>query len=197
MTEDNDGFSCLLCGGPRVLVEPPIAREGGEKRFLERAKQLRTRRATWGVAAGVATAFGAVALAVSAAMALVMHLGANGGEVAATAVLGPLLVGAFGFSRVRRTSSAVRSALDEAELVVVGEILKALGRSAVDPGELAKMLHVSPARAEELAAQAQVEGFLTSADALLPPGERLRVDADLGSDQSVEALEAERRDRVR
>jgi hypothetical protein len=148
----------------------------------------------WGVAAGLATTFGLFALAVTSVLALVMHLGANGGEIAAAAVLGPLLFGAFGFSRVRRTSGAVRAALGEAELRVTGEIARSRGGS-IDSRELAKMLHLSPARAEELAAEAQVEGFLSSTDAL--PEGRFRVAEEAPPEQNTELLETERRDRAR
>jgi hypothetical protein len=194
VTPDDDGFACILCGGPRILVDPPIVRAGAEKPFLERANRLRTRRRAWGVTAGVATAFGLFALAVSAVLALVMHLGANGGEIAAVMALGPLLFGAFGFSRVRRGTVEVREALAEAELSVVGEIARSRGGS-VDSGDIARMLHVSPARAEELAAQAQVEGFLSSTDAL--PEGRFRVAEDAQTEQGLDPLEAERRDRAR
>jgi hypothetical protein len=197
VTEDDDGYSCLLCGGPRVLVDPPMARRGGEKPFLERAKRLRTRRATWGVAAGVATAAGLVALVVSGVLALVVHLGGNGGEIAAALVLGPLLFAAFGFARVKQTSAAVRGALDEAELTVVGEIAQARGGS-VDTAELSSMLHVPIRRAEELSARAQVEGFLSSTEPL--PAVRVRVDPGELPDRTADPsdpLETERRDRAR
>jgi hypothetical protein len=178
-------------------LDPPVARKGGEKPMLERAKQLRTRRATWGAAAGVATAAGLVALVVSGVLALVVHLGENGGEIAAAAVLGPLLFAAFGFARVKQTSAAVRAALDEAELTVVGEIAQARGGS-VDTAELASMLHVPISRAEELSARAQVEGFLSRTEPLPPV--RVRVDPGEPPDPTADPsdpLETERRDRAR
>jgi hypothetical protein len=200
VTEDDDGFSCMLCGAPRVLVDPPVVRSGREKPLLERAKRLRARRVFWGVTAGLATASGLFALAVSSVLALVMHLGHAGAEVAAALVLAPLLFGALGFARVRRTNVDFRRTLDDAELAVVGEITEARGGS-VDAGELSRLLRVSPARAEQLSAQALVEGFLTgtgtSTSAL--PEARLRVDAEAQSesDTTAEDLETERRERRR
>lgn len=188
---DDDGYSCLVCGGPRVLVDAPIVRPGAEKPLLERARQLRTRRATWGVAAGVSAGIGLVALLVSSVVTLTLHLGENGGEVAAALVLAPLLFSFFGFSRVRMASHAVRAALESAELVVVGEIARARG-GTIEPAELAAILHVPVTRAEELSAEAQVERLLTQGE----PSPPARVRVDSGESADVNESVEKRRDRV-
>jgi hypothetical protein len=192
VTRDDDGYSCLLCGGPRVIVDPPFAREYQEKPFLVRARELRKKRAAWGVAAGVATAFGAFALVVAGVLALIIHLSAAGGELAAALVLGPLLFATFGFARVKTASTAVRAALGEAELVVTEEIARSR-RATVDAAELSAILHVPLARAEELAARAQVEGFLGGEER--PPADRVRVDPGDVSEPS-DALGTAPRNRV-
>lgn len=189
----DDGFSCLLCGGPRIVVDAKIARSGRERPHLERARGLQKSRATWGVLAGVAGAAGAVSLVVSGLAAAFFHLGDTGGELAAAFTLGPLLFSAFGFSKVRAASRSVAAAMSDAEVAVAEDLARARGTPLEGP-ELARVLHVTPTRAEELSASLQVESFLAAPEAA--PAPRMRVDAGdapADADGDVEAEKLQRR----
>jgi hypothetical protein len=153
-------------------VDPAAAREGGEVRLLIEAKNLAAARVGWGVA-GAAGTVGAVLAGAGAGLAtLFADFGATGQGVLALAVIAPSILAAAGFLRVRRTAAEIASKVDEAAVIVTTELARADG-APLDAETLSRRLHVSTARAEELAARAQVEGML--APGAPPP--RLRVDA--------------------
>jgi hypothetical protein len=190
VTRTSDGYQCLVCGAPRVLVTAALPRSGAEKPFLERAKSLGLRRAAWGVAAGIAAAVGAAGVVLGGILALLLGFHGTTGAVLALTVIAPLAFAAVGFRNVRRSSEAMHAALGEAELAVAQDILRAKG--TVDAAELGRLMALPVDRAESLLAQAQVETFL---DAGPEAGVRLRVEDEPPVEAETQAPSS--RERVR
>jgi hypothetical protein len=168
VAKDDDGFACLVCGAPRVLVNIDVPRSFAETPYLVRANALKQRRRAWGIAA----AFTLVGGVISTILGLfVSHfLFKDQAARAAIELLGiaPLAFAMLAFVNVRRTSAAVRSAVEDAELVVAEDVMRA--RGALDATELSRALGVTPARGEQLLARGAVDQFL-----LDRPGEQLKI----------------------
>jgi hypothetical protein len=188
VAEDPDGYVCLACSAPRVLVDAAVERAGSEKPLLERAQGLRVRRATLGAAAGVATAVGVVALVLGGAVVFLAGLGAPARALLGLFIVGPLGLAALGFAAVRRASAEIRATLRAAESAVTEDLIRA--RGPMNGRELAGLLRVSTERADELLARAEVERLL---DSDVP---RLRVDDSPPAEEDASSA-PERRDRVR
>jgi hypothetical protein len=176
VTEGGDGYVCIVCGAPRILVEGKLARAGGEKSALLASKKARLRQAAWGAAGGVAALVGAFSAIVTSLLALFIDYGPVSLAFAVTSALVPFGFSFFAFRRSRRSANAAREALEQAHVTVAQEVLRASGPAA-DANELARRLRVSIPRAEELLALAQVERFLTEP---MPEfsEQRVRVEAD-------------------
>jgi hypothetical protein len=169
VTEDDDGFACLVCGAPRVPVTSPVRRPHNEKRLLERAKQSRLRRAAWGVVASLAMAFGGAVLVLGAVAALLFDFGVTAQALYGALVVTTLVVSGAGFWKSRRAGRDANAALEAAQVVVANEIISE--RGAIEASELAALLRVPVPRAEELIATAQV-------DRMLAGDQRLRVEEE-------------------
>jgi hypothetical protein len=179
ITPDGDAYVCLVCGSPRVLVDAAVPRRGAEKPLLERAKRFRNRRAAWGVGAGVAAAFGGIALVLGAVAALFVHFGPVGFVVFAAFALCPLALSAIGFRYAARAGSEARAALEEARVAVAKDLYRARG-GVIRAEELARILRVPADQAEVLLARAQVEGFLDGSEPVEANG-RFRIEDSLES----------------
>jgi hypothetical protein len=174
------GYACAICGCPRIVVDPPVPREGREGPLLVEAKKLAESRVGWGVA-GAAGAVGTLVAAAGAGLlSMLGDFGVLGQSVLGLAVVAPFVVSVAGFLRVRRAGAAVERKLDEAAVIVTIELARAEGGN-LEAGALARRLHVPEPRAEELVARAQVEGLL----ALEMPEPRVRVETG-GEDASDE-----------
>ena len=182
--EGDEGFVCLLCGMPRVLLTEALARSGDERPHLERARSLRLDRAAWGVAASVAAAFAGLALVAGAAVSLLADPGVLARAALSALVIAPLLASAFGFRRVSKLGAAARSAMEEAELVVLGDVQRA--RGSVDARALAELLGSRVEHAERLLLRQQVERLLEGPE---PP--KLRVEPGEESPEDAQAAEGE------
>jgi len=163
---DHDGYVCLVCGAPRVLVATRVPRPGNEKALLENAKGNRLRRAAWGVAAALCLALAGAVLAIGAISSLFFDYGVTTHAVFGSLVLTPLIFSAIGFWRSRRAGRLAREALEAAQVVVAKELIAS--RGGLEASELATLLRVPLPRAEELVAAAQV-------DRMLEEGDRFRV----------------------
>lgn len=181
---DHDGYACLVCGAPRVLVSTPIERPRREKALLESAKGNRLRRAAWGVVGSLALALAGAVLAIGAVASLVFDFGATTHAVFGSLVLTPLIFSVVGFSKSRSAGRKARGDLDAAQRVVAKELVSA--RAGVDANELATLLRVPLSRAEELVAEAQV-------DRMLEEGDRLRVEETATDAEAESADQATRK----
>lgn len=171
VSPDGDGFICLVCGGPRIVVEGAIERAHGEAELLRRAKHLGSRRLAWAVGGGVMTAMAVLSLLIATLLLWATDLGALGAGLVLAAASIPALVAVTSFRKAGSLSAEARDAIEQAWRRAALEVLRARG-AAVEPAELAQTLHVSEDRAIQLLAHAQVEGLLDDAPARAP---RLRV----------------------
>ncbi len=145
-----DRYRCPACGGPRLVVDPPLPeRSHAEEALLIRAEAVRVRAGVL-VAAGAALAsLGALGLAAALVALVALGGGALSLLITLSVALVPLLLGVAVVGRGRKHQRAFEAALDEAELVLAREILGAQG-AAVGAPELAAQLRLSDARAEAL-----------------------------------------------
>jgi hypothetical protein len=165
-------YHCVLCGGPRIVVTPPVSRPMGELPHLRAAKASRSRRGAWALGAGLATAMAIIGGVIALVFGGIFDLGTVGRTILAVGALGPALLAGFGWRRVSILSSEMDRALDRAEETAASEFLQARpGR--VDATALAAAMHVTEERAYELMAHAEVAGVLQE-PRLQPP--RMRVD---------------------
>jgi len=186
---DHDGYVCLVCGAPRVLVTAALERPRRERPLLEEANAQRLRRAAWGVIASLSMAFGGAVLAIGALGSFFFHFGPFAVAAYGSLVLTLLFVSAIGYWRSRRASRNARAALEAAQVIVTEELAEARGQR-LDADELASLLRVPLARAEELLATAQI-------DRMLEGGDRLRVED--GADQrpaDLNPVETKSRDKA-
>lgn len=174
VAKDDDGYICLMCGAPRVLVDGNVQRRGSEKPLLERAKTLKFRRVAFGVIAALTLLLGIVSLALSSIIALLFGALGVKGLVFGLAAVVPLGASVASWLTVRRSGTAIRAAMTEAEVIVARELIAA--GAARNPADLGRLMHLPAERTEELFGLAEVERLLDQPDA--PPLERLRAETD-------------------
>jgi hypothetical protein len=177
---DPDGHHCLVCGGPRVLVDSEIARARSEQPLLIAARSSQRKRAGWSVSAAIAALLGVMAVGGAAVLALFTNYGSAGFAAFGTAALVSFGLAGLGFGRARREATAVRGAFEAAQVAVTEDLLRA--RGTLDVGSLSQMLHVPSEQAEQLLAQAQVETLLDDEPAL-----RVRLDVGTAEDPASES----------
>ncbi len=191
---DDDGYSCAVCGAPRVLVTMRVERPHAEKSLLEAGARIRSRRAAWGVAAGIATLVAAIGLVVWGIVGFWAHAGAPIREALGLVTFAPALFAALGFASVAHLSRRLRRELDAATLVVTEELVRARA-GTLDSAELAVLLAVPIERAEMLLARAQVDDLLED-DARAENAPRLRVNSEPDAPTEDDESRASRRDRT-
>jgi len=189
VSEEDDGYRCLVCGVPRVVVDGIVQRRGSEKPLLEQAKALRLKRAALAVVGAVLLLLGAVTLCFTTVAALVFGaLGVKSLVFLIGAAL-PLLFSFAAFIASRRTNGAIAAAMADAELAVAKELIAS--RAAGDAVQLARLMRLPAGRAEELFGRAEVERFLSTGD---EPAPRVRVEEPVEPDATEE--EGNRRNRT-
>lgn len=151
---------CRVCGGPRVPVEDPkVVRSGREIPVLKKARRSHLRGSGWALASGVIAGFGVLSLLV---VLLVLAI-ASPGLIATFAALGAVAVPfLFAFLAWRRAKSAradLKGSLDEAWALVAGDVLAHKGEE-LTAGELAKLMRIEVAAAEQLLAELSVRDFV-------------------------------------
>ena len=179
---DDEGYLCLVCGAPRVLVTSVIPRPGGEKRWLEEAKKLRLRRAGLTIVAGIAVVVALAAFGIGGVLALLVHFGDAARIVWSATVLIPMFVAFIAYRKAALATESARAAIEEAEVVITEELVRA--RGSLDAAEIASLLGVTVERAEALLGRAQLDKML---EQQLPERLRVRDDAPDGADASSSA----------
>jgi hypothetical protein len=179
--EDGDEFRCLVCGGPRIVIDVEIERPGGDTPHLQEAKRLKRSSAFWAIGG---TALGGVT-AVSAATALLFYLLANPGLVAsaglAIVVAIPLMLSLYAWSKAKSLTGQVQSELANARRIAVSEVLTA--RPGIEAPELSKIFRTSEDAALQLIAEAQVDSMLRAPE----PRYRVGVTGDPNEEIDEEA----------
>lgn len=183
ITADGAEYRCLVCGGPRIVVDTPLARPGGEKPHLERAKSLRTARAVWAVGGSVVGAFGLLSLGTALLVAWIAQTGALASAAMAVLAAVPLVLGLYAWRKAQRLSRDAKAEMARARRVAASELI-ALRSGHMDPPELARILRLSEDEALELIAESQVDRFLSEG----PAGPRYRV---VTGDEAAEAVDTE------
>jgi hypothetical protein len=174
VAKDDDGYVCLMCGTPRVLVDGNVQRRGSEKPLLERAKALKFRRAAFGVIAALTLLVGVVSIGLASLTTLLFGALGVRGLMFGLAALVPLGASLASWLTVRHSGAAIRAAMTEAEVMVAKELI-AVG-AARTARDLGRLMHLPTGRTEELFGLAEVERLLDQPEA--PPLERLRVGTD-------------------
>ena len=163
------GFSCLVCGGPRLALDLPGASLGAlTNQLLEGAGREQTKHIMYTAAGLVLVAMGALALALVSGVVLVAAPGALPTVAAYVAAAVPLLAGALALVGAARARAERGRALRQAQVRAVAELQAELG--ALDAARAAQLLRIPSERAELLLAEASVASLLNEA-----PAPRLRV----------------------
>lgn len=177
------GTVCRLCGGPRITMPEGAALDDATKAGLRKADAARKTRATFralGVIGAVGTAFGAL---ISLPILFFSFLGAL---LTLLFISGPALaIGFFARARAQAKTKEIVEALDSAWSAATAELIRAgKVRNAAD---LAKILGVDAARAQELVTLATVDAEIGVAGA---PSLRVDTGSTLPPDPRFAELEA-------
>jgi hypothetical protein len=155
--------------------------------LLERAKGLRLRRSAYAVVGGLALVLGLVSLTFSSVAAVLFGAAGAKGLIFGVASLVPLGIALSAWIAARRSSTAIRESLKEAELIVAKELIATGG--ARDAAALSRLMHLPAGRAEDMFGRAEVERLLDEPN--VAPTERVRVstEEDLTAGSDSEKLE--------
>lgn len=174
-------YRCRVCGGARVPVDDPaVVRTGREIPVLQRVQRERNRRTAWRVGAAVVGAFGALSLLVTLFALALIQPGLLPTLLALLLVSVPLGVALMAWRRAQRHQRALDPALRQAWALVASDVLGSRS-GEVTATELARVMRLSPAMAEQLLAELSIHDFLharvTDAGdiAYSTRGERLRL----------------------
>lgn len=145
-------FRCGICGKARVPVDrpgqPELAREQSEVPALVRASAAYNASLAWGAGSAVAAGFSLLSLLALALTLSATSPGLFAGLFGLVIALMPALLAVHGVRQVRRLRPQIEPALEEAWVTAAREVVEAVG--SVDERQLAKMLRVTPERAEHL-----------------------------------------------
>ena len=153
-------YRCLVCGGPRVPVtDTSIEPSGRERAPLATAQHARLRIGAWRVAAAVVAAFGALSLFVTLLTLAFISPGvlATTGLLAAVSV--PFVLAALAWLRARRYVRDRDAAIEQAWISVASDVLREKG-GELDAREIASLLRLDEAQAEQLLARLDVESIV-------------------------------------
>jgi hypothetical protein len=177
------GTVCRLCGAPRIVMPEGVALDEGARASLRKAEAARKGRGLFrglGVVGFVGTAFGALLslpiLFFSFWAALLTLLFVSGPALA---------IALFARARAQAKSKELVEALDNAWGAATGELIRA--GKVKNAADLAKVLGVDAARAQELLTLATVDAEIGVAGA---PSLRIDTGSTLPPDPRFAELEA-------
>lgn len=182
VAQDDEGYACLVCGGPVILVDQDDAtRARAEKPLLEEAKKLRARRAAWAVGSSLIGIFALLSAALALAVISFVDIGFGASIALGAIVLVPLLLAVVGWRKALGAGNGAAEALAQAQRTVAAELVAA--NPNVAAADLAQRLHISEDKAVELIAHAQLTGLLSPASA----GDvKFRVDGALDDESAAD-----------
>jgi hypothetical protein len=165
------GFSCLVCGGPRLALDLPDATLSPQtEQLLTRAGTEQTKHIMYTAAGSLLVAMGALAIALVSGVVVIAEPGALPSLAAYAGASVPLLSGLAALIGAAKARTVRRQALRQAQVHSLAELQAQHGQ--LDATRAAQILRVSPERAELLLAEASVATLLEEA-----PAPRLRVAA--------------------
>jgi len=145
-------FQCGVCGKARVPMGlPDHERSNAELPSLARASSASTASLAWLAGSGVLAAFSAISLLTIGLVLSAMNPGTVPLLFGLLISLIPGGLAAYGFRRGARLRTQVQPALEEGWLRAAREVVEVKG--TIDDAGLAKILQVTPERAESLLLQ--------------------------------------------
>ena len=181
------GFRCLVCGGPRVVVDAPqVKLSPAAREPLKTARRGHTRHLLFTAGGLALLGVGGLALLLSG---LVLLAASPGPLLTGLTLLGcslPLLAGTWAMTRAAAARKLRGEALHAARLAALEDAQAALGQ--LDAERVSQLMRIDAEQAELLLAEASVASMLE------PAAPRLRIDAGPTeteqADPSNEAAEA-------
>jgi hypothetical protein len=165
------GFSCLVCGGPRLALDAPDATLSPvAEQLLTRAGTEQTKHIMYTAAGALLLAMGALALALVSGVVVIAQPGVLPTLAAYAAALVPALAGLTALVGAAKARRARGQALRQAQVHTMAQLQAQ--RGALDATGAAQILRIPPERAELVLAEAAVATLLEEA-----PAPRLRVAA--------------------
>lgn len=176
------GFRCLVCGGPRVLVEGAgVEHSPATRSALKSAKAHHTKHLLLSAAGFSLVGLGGLSLLLASAVLLAASPGLLLTLFTLLACCVPLAGGAWGLTRASAARASRRAALHDARSSALADAQAQLG--ALDAQQAAQLLRIDTDQAELLLAEASVASLLAPAP---PPRARVR-----GETQPTTAPDAE------
>ncbi len=170
------GFSCLVCGGPRIaLTAADVALGASTRAALVSAGSEQTKHVVFTAAGFVLTGMGALALLIASAVVLAAVPGPIATLATYLAASAPIVAGLWALARAHAARRLRGDALLTAQSSALSDVQAVTG--ALSAARVAELLRVSSERAELLLAEASVATLLDEA-----PAPRLRVDAPLAAE---------------
>ncbi|HVY29773.1 MAG TPA: hypothetical protein VHB79_24605 [Polyangiaceae bacterium] len=163
------GFSCLVCGGPRLALDLPDATLSPQiEQLLTSAGTEQTKHIMYTAAGSLLAAMGALAVALVSGVVVIAEPGALPSLAAYAGAAVPLLSGVAALIGATKARAARGRALRRAQVQTLAELQAQ--RGPLDAARAAQILRLLPERAELLLAEASVAAWLEEA-----PAPRLRV----------------------
>ncbi len=166
------GFSCRVCGGPRVVVDATEVELGKAARAALKAAAGEHRKHLLFSAAGLGLlGLGAIGLVIASVVVLAAAPGLLATLSAFLAAGVPIAAGLWAMWRAATARQLRGEAMHGARVEALGDAQAVLG--ALDGPRIAELMRLDPEQAELLSAEASVERLLAQA---APP--RLRVEGE-------------------
>jgi hypothetical protein len=165
------GFSCLVCGGPRLALDAAQLRLGAETNaLLVSAAREQTKHIVFSAAGLLLTGMGALALVIASVVVLAAAPGLLPSVAAYAGAAVPVVAGLLALSRAAGARGQRAKALRAAQVRAIADVQANMG--PVDARRAAELLRIDADQAELLLAEANVASLLEEA-----PAPRLRIDA--------------------
>ena len=165
------GFSCLVCGGPRLALDAPtVIFSAQTNTLLESAGREHTKHIMFSAAGFLLAGMGALAVLIASVVVLAAAPGLVPSVAAYVSAAVPLVVGLMALSGAAGARTRRALALRAAQVRALADAQATLG--PLDARRAAELLRIDEGRAELLLGEASVASLLEEA-----PAPRLRVDA--------------------
>jgi hypothetical protein len=165
------GFRCLVCGGPRIALDQAGVTPSAQTRArLAGAAREQTKHVMFSAAGFSLAAMGMLALVIAVAVVSAASPGLVPALATYFGATVPLVAGLFALGRAATARRLRGEELRAAQVSALSDLQAVTG--VLDAERAARLLRVSPERAELLLAEASVSALLEEA-----PAPRLRVEA--------------------
>jgi hypothetical protein len=164
------GFSCLVCGGPRLAFDSAnVVPSAQTNALLENAGREQTKHIVFSAAGFLLAGMGALALVIAAGVVVAVAPGVVPSVGIFLAASVPLVAGLVALMRAAAARTLRARAMRNAQVRALGDVQATLG--PLDAQRAAQLLRIDAGHAELLLAEASVASLLEEA-----PAPRLRVD---------------------